>query len=108
MQALTYASELCTENQMLRLKDHSDSNGSKGFSTSLCDIYLLYKEGDKPQFMKEARDMTTKFIADQRTSDDGGRIRRIAFLATQIAVNNELTFRCTHLACLLNRKPRET
>jgi hypothetical protein len=95
VQALTYASEMCTANQLLRLTNPNNFYGDyfQDLDQSQCDIYLFYQqtEGAEPYLLAEtisiAQNLLDRLI--KRTWEDGNRIRRIAFLKTSLPGGDE-------------------
>lgn len=83
VQALTYATELTTQNQLDRLVKHYPD---RNFCTEgrKCDIVLIYdKNGKPPKLMDETKKLATQLLNDP-ASPVARRIRKIAFVSADL------------------------
>lgn len=93
VQALTYATELTTQNQLDRLVRHYPD---RNFCTEgrKCDIVLIYdKNGKPPKLMDETRQLATQLLSDP-ASPVARRIRRIAFVSADLSVEGAVVLKC--------------
>jgi hypothetical protein len=83
IQALTYATELTTPNQLIRLVGHY---APFNFQTRdrQCDIFLIYDRfGVPPKLVQETQMLATQLLAVQ-TSPVARRVRRIAVVSANL------------------------
>jgi hypothetical protein len=93
VQALTYATELTTQNQLARLVRHyQDRNFCT--ATRSCDILLIYdKNGKPPKLMDETKQLATQLL-DDPASPVARRIRKIAFVGADLSVEGGIALKC--------------
>jgi hypothetical protein len=85
IQALTYASELATDNQHKRLvTSYSEAFRDPDPVPPFCDIYILYFAADDPALKEEAMKIADLLMAIPN-GEVAHRVRRIAFIETSHA-----------------------
>jgi hypothetical protein len=98
VQALVYASELCTLNQLNRLKSwRPDLLAGLDSGQPRCDIFMFFNAANAP-LLAQTRQIATNFLNSQDESDGNRTIRRIAFLKTELLDENRVRISRDHLA----------
>jgi hypothetical protein len=98
IQALTYAIELTTASQMLRLKgcypnayaglqSHDEGQGCR------CDILLIYREGDNPKLLDQSQALARQLLRDPGSAI-ARKVRRFDFVTASLLDDGGLRLRC--------------
>lgn len=92
VQALTYAVEFTTPNQMDRLKKQYEEYDSL---SEKCDIYLISFADDIPELRRQAHAIANRLLAEPE-NPIAARVRRVAFIEADL--RNNVAFKCVHLS----------
>ena len=98
IQSLTYAIELTTASQMVRLKtcyptaylglrSHDQGQGCR------CDILLIYREGDTPKLLDQSQALARQLLRDPE-SGIARKVRRIDFVTASLLDDGGLRLQC--------------
>jgi hypothetical protein len=98
IQSLTYAIELTTASQMLRLKtcypnayaglqSHDEGQGCR------CDILLIYGEGDNPKLLDQSQALARQLLRDPGSAI-ARKVRRFDFVTASLLDDGGLRLRC--------------
>jgi hypothetical protein len=104
IQALTYASEMMTPNQIERLNKQFGEHFHLNPQNAQCDIYLIYLE-EKKRDLKQQTIALAKALLSDRNSPVARVVRRIAFVHAAANGTEPFVFRCD---CLCEAPPLST